>query len=124
MPAPRDLARLQAAGRIVLGAALAVAPGRTATPWVGARAARRPTTAVIAAAMGARDLGLGLGTARAVGAGFGARPWIAAGILADATDLVATLRHRDALPAGGVAALALVAGGSTALGLWLQRRLD
>ncbi|HEX8101388.1 MAG TPA: hypothetical protein VF533_02140 [Solirubrobacteraceae bacterium] len=124
MPTPRDLARAQALGRIVLGGALAAAPRRTAAPWLGARAASQAPTAVVAAAMGARDLGIGLGTARAVGAGFGARPWIAAGVLADATDLIATLRARDELPAGGVAMLAALAGGSALLGVFLSRALD
>ncbi len=124
MPSTRDLARAQALGRVVLGAALTAAPRRTAAPWLGARAARRPATAVTAAAMGARDLGLGLGTVRAVGAGHGARPWVAAGVLADATDLVATLRARDHLPAGGVAMLAAMSGGSELLGAYLLRSLD
>jgi hypothetical protein len=124
MPTPRDIARLQAAGRVVLGGALAVAPRRTASAWLGPRDAHRTTTAVVASAMGARDLGIGIGTARAVQAGFGARPWLIAGILGDVADMVATLRARDDLPAIGVAGIAALAGGSAALGVWLHRELD
>ena len=124
MPSPRDIARAQALGRAVLGAALTVAPKRATAAWLGPRPAARTQTAVVAAAMGARDLGLGLGTARAVAQGHGAGPWIAAGVLADATDLVATWRARDELPAFGVAAITLLAGGSAVAGLWLRRAVD
>ena len=77
MASPRELARNQALGRIVFGTALLVAPEQLTRGWLGSRDARRTATKVVGVALGARDLGLGLGTARAVGAGFGARPWIA-----------------------------------------------
>jgi len=124
MPSPRDLARAHALGRVVLGAALTVAPGVATAGWLGGRDARRVSTAVLGSAMGARDLGLGLGTVRAVGAGFGAKPWLAAGVLADTADLVATLRARDELPALGVAGITALAGGSALLGLYLRSALD
>lgn len=124
MPAPRDLARMQALGRVATGAGLTFAPRAVASAWIGPRDAGRSGTAVIVSAMGARDLALGLGQARAVSNGFGAAPWIAAGVLADATDLVATWRARDELPALGVAVTAALAAGSTLLGLWLARAVD
>ena len=70
-----------------------------------------------------RDAG-GVGAVRALAGGFGARPWLQAGVLADATDLVATLRARSELPALGVAGVAAIAAGSTLLGLWLLREID
>lgn len=121
---PRDLARVQALGRVVAGAALIAAPEAVASGWIGRRDARRTQTKVVVRAMGVRDLGLGLGQARAVAGGFGAPPWIAAGILADATDLVTTWRARDEVPTLGVAAIAAMAGGSALLGLWLARAVD
>jgi len=124
VPTPHDIARGQALGRAVLGSALTVAPRLAARAWLGAGPARRPQTAVVVAAMGARDLGLGLGTVQAIRQGHGARPWLAAGVLADAADLVATWRARDELPAFGVASIALLAGGSAAAGLWLRRAVD
>ena len=75
-------------------------------------------------ALGARDLALGLGTAYTAGQGHGARPWLLAGVLADAADLAATLRARDDLPPAAVAAVTVIAGGSTLLGLWFQAALD
>lgn len=124
MPAPRDLARAQALGRVAAGVALTFAPRLAASGWVGPREARRTATRIVVSAMGARDVALGVGQARAVASGFGAPPWIAAGVLADATDLIATWRARDDLPAIGVAGIAALAGGSTVLGLWLARAVD
>lgn len=123
-PSPRDLARLQALGRVAAGVALTFAPRAVASGWIGSRDAGRTGTQVIVSAMGARDLALGVGQARAVANGFGAPPWIAAGILADATDLVATWRARDALSPLGVAGITALAGGSALLGLWLARSVD
>jgi hypothetical protein len=73
---------------------------------------------------GRTRLALGLGQARAISNGFGAAPWVAAGVLADATDLIATVRARRDLPGLGVVAITAVAGGSAALGLWLARAVD
>ena len=119
----RTLARLQALGRVVIGAALMAAPGRTGGGWIG-RDARRPATQVTISAFGARDLALGLGTAYAAGQGYGAGPWLRAGILADAADLVVTLRARDHLPPLAVVGVGSLAAGSAVLGLWLSRELD
>jgi len=124
MPTSRDLARAQALGRVAAGVALMLAPGRVAGVWIGARPASRTGTAVITTATGARDLGLGLGTARAVGQGYGSGPWILAGVLADAADLAATWRARHDLPTLGAAGVTLLAGSSTLLGLWLRTQLD
>ena len=91
----RKLAREQALGRVLVGAGLTLAPGaRRGRPGSG-RDSRRPATQVAIRALGARDLAIGLGTAYTAGQGYGARPWVLAGILADATDLAATLRARD-----------------------------
>jgi hypothetical protein len=119
----RTLARLQALGRVAVGAGLTLAPGRAGGGWIG-RDARRPATQVVISAFGARDLALGLGTAAAAGQGYGARPWVLAGILADATDLAATLRARDDLHPVAVAGVGALAAGSAVLGLWLSRELD
>ena len=45
-------------------------------------------------------------------------------MLADAADLVATLRARDSLPALAVPAVVALAGGSLVLGAWLQSAVD
>lgn len=119
----RTLARAQALGRIAFGAALIVAPGAVAGPWVG-DPAERAGGRVLAVSMGARDLALGVGQLRAVGRSGGAAAWIRAGVLADTADLVATLRERDALPAVSVPGVAALAAASAALGAWLQAVVD
>ena len=74
---------------------------------------------------------LAVGAAYVAAPGLAARTWIGAdgsresvGVLADAADLVATLRARDSLPAPRVLGVALIAGGSVAIGAWLDRALD
>lgn len=91
-------ARWLAYGRIGLGIAALVAPGVPAAPWVGAGEARRPSVRLMARALGARDIALGVGPVLALRHGAPARGWIAAGGLADAGDLVATLLGWSSLP--------------------------
>jgi hypothetical protein len=117
----RTIAIQQAAGRAVLGAALAVAPGIAARGWLGSDASR-PATQVVTTAMGARDLGIAFGVAGALRAGRGARPWLLAGVLADAADLVATVRARDTLPPLAVVGVGALAASSAAVGVWLAQR--
>jgi hypothetical protein len=118
----QQAAQAFAAARIALGAALVAAPRLIGATWVGRDAGRRAIQ-VYSPALGARDAGIGLGLLTAARSGTGVRPWVAAAMLADATDLLVTLRHRDALPAFGVAAVSLTAAGSVAFGAWLQREV-
>ena len=118
----RTLAGLQAAGRIVLGGGLVAAPSLLAGGWVGS-VADKPGGRALATGLGARDLAIAAGTLAALRNGHGARPWVRAGMLADAADVVATLRARDGLPPVAVPAVAVLAGGSVALGAYLHREL-
>jgi hypothetical protein len=119
----RNLARLQAFGRIAIGAALTVAPERSGRAWIG-EVGRRPGAGVLTTGLGARDLAIGAGIATALRRGHGANAWLRAGVLADAADLVATVRARHDLPPLAVAGVGLLAGGSVALGLWIQSAVD
>lgn len=119
----RTLARLQALGRIVVGAAFTVAPSLAGATWVG-RAAAAPEARVLAIAFGVRDLAIGLGTAWALGGGGPARPWLLAGALSDAADFYATTSHRDRLPAAAVAGAGALGASSALLGLYFQAKLD
>ena len=116
----RSLARLQALGRL---APLVAAPGLVAGGWVGG-VADKPEGRVLAAGLGARDVAIALGTLRSIRAGHGAGPWIRAGLLADAADLVATLRARDSLPPLAAPAVVAIAGVSVILGARLQASVD
>jgi hypothetical protein len=120
---PRTIARLIALGRVGAGVALIAAPEAVGAGWIGGLGRRRGVRVVLVA-VGARDLALGLGTAWALGGGEPARTWLLAGVAADATDLVATLRHRDVVPPAALAGVGLLAGGAAVLGLWLQSELD
>jgi hypothetical protein len=119
----RSLAGWHAAGRLVLGAGLVVAPGVVAGGWVGGVADRREGQA-LAVGLGARDVALALGALRGLRSRRGAGPWIRAGMLADAADLAGTLRARDSLPPLAAPAVAALAGGSVLLGAWLQSAVD
>ena len=119
----RSIARLQSLGRLVVGAGLIGVPGSLAGGWVGGVADKREGQ-TLAIAVGARDVALALGALSALRAGKGAGPWVRAGMLADAADLVATLRARDSLPPPAVPAVVVLAGGSLLLGAWLQSAAD
>ena len=115
------LARAIAAGRLGFGVALLAAPERGAGPWLGRRDARRAATVVAVRGLGARDLALGAG---ALAASPEALPgWVAAAVLGDLTDLVATLTAGDGVPAsgrvlvGGLAASAVAFGAVALAGL-------
>jgi hypothetical protein len=66
---------------------------------------------------------IGIGTLQSAGRR-GGRAWLRAGIVADAADLLATLRTRDFLPAAAVPPVAALAAASVLLGAWLQHTLD
>jgi hypothetical protein len=119
----RTLARVQAAGRLVAGGGLALAPGVVAGAWVG-RVADKRDGQVLAIGLGARDVAIGLGTLRALASRRGAGAWLRAGLVADAADLVATLRARDDLPPLAAPAVIAIAGCSVVLGAYLQAALD
>jgi hypothetical protein len=106
-------ARLVAAGRIGFGVALILTPGRVTAPWLGGDAGRAGTR-VVSRGLGARDLALGAGALAVPDAQL--RPWVAAAIIADTADLVATLVAGDSLPLTGRLLVGAVASGGAALG--------
>ncbi len=118
---PREVAIGMSIGRAVLGGALLVAPAKTAEPWIGPEAALTASQVVIRA-MGARDISLGLGTLVALREER-VRPWLAAGVLADAADLVVTAIAGRALPPAGRTGVMALAAGATVAGLALLREL-
>ena len=104
-----------AAGRVVLGTVLLVAPERIGRSWIGPAGTER-SVEVMARAVGVRDVAIGVGGAAALMSGSdSARPWMLAAAAADLGDLVATLLARDVLPAQGVAGVGALAGGSAVL---------
>jgi hypothetical protein len=110
-----DPARQLAVSRTVVGAALLALPRLSAATWIGAPAAH-PAAGVLTRALGARELGLGLGLLASLDSGRPLRPWLTAGIIADAADLIATVGARDHLPKLSVPAIALAATNGIVLG--------
>ena len=120
---PRTIAQLIAAGRVVIGSGLVASPPLVTGRWLGEQESARPGARVMATGLGGRDVALGLGTLAALGAGGDAvKPWLLGSALADAADLLGTLRSSRELPTAGVVLTALVAGGAAAAGGWLLTR--
>ncbi|MGI8593150.1 MAG: hypothetical protein ACR2ML_02075 [Solirubrobacteraceae bacterium] len=108
-------------GRAVVGGALVAAPAKAAAAWIGPEAAL-PSSQVLTRAIGGRDLALALGTLAAV-TGDEVRLWLAACVLADATDFAATAIAGKALPPAGRVGTMALAAGATVAGLALLRNL-
>jgi hypothetical protein len=125
-----DLARLSglavAGGRSLLGVVAIARPELPLRPWVGAVAADSEPPQLLARALGGRDLALGLGALWALTAGAdrsASAVWLAAGAVADAVDVSATLAAWRRLPAGGRAMVAAAAAGGTIAGAYGAVRL-
>jgi hypothetical protein len=86
----RLLAGLISLGRSFFGVAFIAEPKLMERAWIG-KQARLPGAQVLARAVGARDLALGLGGMQAVVRNDGsARPWLGAAALCDAVDFGAS----------------------------------
>jgi hypothetical protein len=121
----RLLAHGLALNRVVFGARFLLQPSAAGPSWVGRRRARGTATQLFVRALGARDLGLGLGALVALRRSDAteARRWMLAHTLADGTDLVATLAAKDRLPGRPAQFATLVAGASTAVAAWSSAAL-
>jgi len=119
----RNVARVQAAGRVLVGAALLIAPKAAGAGWIGDAAGEKPT-GVYSRALGIRDLVMGVAVLATLHDRQQARPWLLAGIAADTVDLAATLVARAELPGMGQTVAPAVAGGSAALGAAVLAALE
>ena len=112
---PRALLAQLSAGRIAIGAGLIARPEAVTSRWVG-KDGERPGGRVLARALGARDAALGAGTLAALRGGQPTTPWVLAGLLCDATDLLATHAARDRLPRAAAPLIYVMAGGALVAG--------
>lgn len=115
---PRAIAQALALGRVAVGVGLLAAP-RLAAGWIGGDA-RRPGTQVTTRALAARDLALGLGVLAAAREATPMRRWLQVGVIADGTDLAASLAAGDGIPRPGGRLVAAVAATATLTGAWLS----
>jgi hypothetical protein len=120
---PRDLALLNARGRMAIGAALLVAPRLIGPMWIGDDG-NRPAVKLLARALGVRDLVVGLGTAVALDRGAPVRGWLEGAAVADTVDFAATLAAGDSIPQNGRRGVLLVAAVSAVSCALLSRALE
>jgi hypothetical protein len=116
----RAVARFIAIARMGFGIGFGFAPRATAPLWIG-RMARNPGAQFFCRIVGARDFVLGAGVLAALRSNADARPWILAGVAADAADFAATVAMRDELPRPAVANAIATTIGAVALGLLAYR---
>jgi hypothetical protein len=119
----RQVARVVAIGRVLVGAGLTLAPGWAGRSWVGP-AASDPATKVAFRAMGIRDLALGAGTLQALASGESARTWVALAGVSDAVDAIATALAIRRLPLRNALPLIGIAAGSASFAAVAASRLD
>jgi hypothetical protein len=113
---PRALLTQLNAGRIALGVGLMARPELVTGQWLGKDGGRHAVM-VLARSFGARDAALGAGTLQALRSGQSLRPWLLAGLFADAADLLATHAGRDHLPRPSAPLIYALAGGALLVGL-------
>jgi hypothetical protein len=100
--------------RVAYGVALIAAPERLARRWLGPDTARAPAQVPLRA-LGMREALLHAGGIAAAVRGGSLRPWFAASIAGDLTDIASTVAGRRELPDRAAAATAVVAGASALL---------
>jgi hypothetical protein len=115
-------ARLLHGGRVALGAALLIAPQRTARGWVG-DLADRPGVQALVRSVGVRDVVLGMIALHTLDHPDVGPRWQATVGAVDAVDALATGLAASDLPARGVAATVAIAGGAAAAGFHFSRAL-
>ena len=116
-----------AGGRVMLGLVAMTKPELPTRPWIGGALAGDRRVHVLARALGGRDVALGAGALWALrrassrqetvapGSVETAIAWTAAGALADAVDVAATLASWRSLPHVGRLAVMAAAGGAVAV---------
>src|SRR3712207_4646875 len=109
----RILGVLISAARFLFGVAFIAEPKLMERAWIG-KQARLPGAQLLARAVGARDLALGLGGLQALTRNDGsARPWLASAAVCDAVDFGATWRAGRGIPRGARSGVLAIAGVSS-----------
>lgn len=120
---PRDVARVLAAGRIAIGAALLATPRLSLGVWIGRDAAVAGAVAPVGRALGIREVVLGGMLLHTIDRPQVAVRWLRAVAVCDAVDLVATVAARRALPGPGRPLIVVLAGSAAAAQIWAAREL-
>ena len=123
MSAVRTLTLGVLGARVAYGVALVAAPERLAARWLGP-AAGTPPTQVPLRALGVREAILHGGAIAAALGGRPVRPWLAASVAGDLSDIASTVAGRGGLPDEAPVATAVVAGVSAALSATVAIAVD
>jgi len=123
MPASRILAVSVLGLRIAYGAALVAAPERLTRRWLGPATAGDPAQVALRG-LGAREVLLHAGGLAATVRGDAVRPWLAASVAGDLSDIAATVAGRRGLPKGSAPATLAVAGASALISVAVAAVLD
>jgi hypothetical protein len=123
MPASRLLAVAVLALRIAYGVALIAAPARLTRRWLGPAVEHDPTRVALRG-LGAREVLLHAGGLVATLRGGAVRPWLAASVAGDVSDIAATTAGRSGLPDGAAPATLAVAGASALISVAVGAALD
>ncbi len=109
--------------RIGYGVGLVAVPAKLAERWLGSAALAAPTQVPLRG-MGTREVVLHAAVLLAAIRGGPLRPWLAASIAGDLTDVIATAVGREELPAGAALATLMVGGGSALISAGLAAAVD
>jgi hypothetical protein len=123
MPTSRILAASVIGLRIAYGVALVAAPERLTRRWLGPAVVHDPAQVALRG-LGAREVLLHAGGLAATLRGGAVRPWLAASVAGDRSDIAATAAGRRGLPAGAAPATLAVAGASAAISVAVGALLD
>jgi hypothetical protein len=123
MPTSRVLAASVLVLRIAYGAALIAAPARLTRRWLGPAVDRDPTRVALRG-LGAREVLLHAGGLAATLRGGAVRPWLAASVAGDVSDIAATAGGRRGLPDGAAPATLAVAGASAVVSVAVGAAVD
>ncbi|MFL5264788.1 MAG: hypothetical protein ACJ79L_20490 [Anaeromyxobacteraceae bacterium] len=123
MPPARILATSVLALRVAYGAALIAAPARLTRRWLGSAVEGDPTRVALRG-LGAREVLLHAGGLVATLRGDAVRPWLAASVAGDVSDIAATAAGRRGLPGGAAPATLAVAGASALLSVAVAAAVD
>lgn len=118
----RQMIKVGGYARATFGIAMLAAPGLVADGWIGADGKRRGVKA-LTRALGIRDLLIGAGAILAANERRDLRRWVEFGMVADATDALATLLAVGSIPLRKAALVLLVAGGAAGAGGWMLGQL-
>jgi hypothetical protein len=104
--------------RVAYGVALMVRPARLVVRWLGDAANEAPVQVALRG-LGVRETILHGGALLAVRRDAPLRPWLAASVVGDLTDVIATAAGRRRLPPGSPLATLAVGGGSALVSVLL-----